>query len=585
MQKKVVQLLVILFFGCYMHAAEYVITIGFVSGMDAAALKKFFDDHKPPTDTFKIESEDTKKTLIAKLNTATDKSYIDAIQGFAIVAVVPSAPPANQPVQSAQSTQGAQQVPTQAPTPAAQPAQAQPMVAAPQSTPVPAVQPSQAQAPIAPAQAASTTSGSPIQAPTKEAPVVQPAAAPPAAIPTPAVTPPTQPSGQPIVLAAPAVQASTPTQQSPAAQPTAPSASPVPTATTTPATPQAAPTSPSSIPAPTSQANAEQTAPSVPLVIGILPPITKEEIKARSPEKKGESDALLTEILKKVALEVFLLPADEKKRIDKKEFNNGFDAYTYYVKNSLIDEVGNKEKFLYRQQLKDLLGDKDQPGGSFEKFVHQNLKVNGDLTLLLNATAKDLESLTDQLLALFAPCIYDIKAFESSVRVYIAYLLVNIVITQRPVTVEKLEKRSLLVAVANEGQQKKSDILAVDLFKEFLSAIKALVSKQVIAAQPKTDYIIWLAQRINALRLQTNFYKFANLLGSRAREGIIGSIELPLLELFVSNDKKLFGNANAIKSLIMNQLFFDEKNISQISEKELLDGLKLALDDHLLNMA
>lgn len=240
-------------------------------------------------------------------------------------------------------------------------------------------------------------------------------------------------------------------------------------------------------------------------VVGIQPPLAKSDIDKLAVEEKNKSDALIIQGLRKIANSSYI-----SIEVDGKKFLNAYEAYLYLIKMVLVDEVGNNEIFKLRQQLIDLVGQKDLGTGSLQKFAADHLQIKGSEAQFLNQLYKDNESLMGQFLDLFKAIFFYEKTFIDQATLYVNYIFANIVDAQRS------------AVQANEPEKKSSNDLALNLMREFAKAIQSELDAQKAKAGAKNidqsqaalskDYIMWLADRMNRLRVNPGFYRYNNLM-------------------------------------------------------------------------
>lgn len=307
-------------------------------------------------------------------------------------------------------------------------------------------------------------------------------------------------------------------------------------------------------------------------VVGIQPPLAKNDIDKLAVEDKNKSDALLIQGLRKIANASYV-----SIEVDNKKFLNAYEAYLYFIKMVLVDEVGNNESFKLRQQLIDLVGQKDLGMGTLQKFAADHLQIKGSEAEFLSQLYKDNESLMGQFLDLFKTCFFYEKTFIDQATLYVNYIFANIVDAQRS------------AAQANEPEKKSSNDLALNLIREFTKAIQAELDAQKTKAGAKNinqsqttlskDYIMWLADRMNRLRVNPGFYRYNNLmalLDSFACAKSCGPIEVKKAkEVQIQSVLE----ANQLYKSLSEQLFFDPSLLATIlpMQNQILDA---AIKDH-----
>ena len=276
----------------------------------------------------------------------------------------------------------------------------------------------------------------------------------------------------------------------------------------TPPPPQPMPAGPRPMPrAPTPAPGAMPAPPMHPAgpVVGIRPPLAKNDLDKLVVEDKNKSDALMIKGLRKIANASYVT-----QEVDNKKFLNPYEAYIYVIKKVLVDEVGNNDSFKLRQQLLDLVGQKDQLGGSLQKFAADHLQIKGSESEFLKAVYANIEALMGQFQNLLKNCFFYEKTFDDQAALYVSMIFANIICAQRTGHAN------------NDITKKSSNDLALALMKGFAQSaqkefdeLSPTKSSEKSAAPAQItftkDYIMWLADQINRLRVNADFYRYNNV--------------------------------------------------------------------------
>lgn len=289
--------------------------------------------------------------------------------------------------------------------------------------------------------------------------------------------------------------------------------------------------------------------------------LTSEQLAALSPAIKQESDSLLIDAIKEMAL-VAVSPK--------------------YVKemSAILEGVLKSAAFKPKKALKDLIA----PAGALAQYLTtiKDMQASGDLHEDLDP--KRQSTAARNMAALFAPVMFDQSLLSSpDVLRDFAIIVMNCAVSQRTVTNNP-----------GEGARILSDIQAATIIGEFLESVKADAGfkkfvqdtaaakaskdKQPIVVVLTQDYIPGFAKELERLLVHQKFLKFAD------DKGMLGgkkTILAPdgLLALLSATDPSIF-NARRFRGAMAEQLYYDPSKLDDIVKEDGGDELKAALADH-----
>jgi hypothetical protein len=321
-----------------------------------------------------------------------------------------------------------------------------------------------------------------------------------------------------------------------------------------------------------------------------------------TPEQKIASDKLLLEAFKKIAQAknvTYIAPQGVKIKVTvqakqpiSQEFNNSFDAYLFFIKQTLLEEAllenDKKERvFKKRSELNDFIGG---PGkkGSFDTFVEEHVKmkanenVNQFLEDMYKQLADDNSPLVTDLLNLIMPqigpsLIFDYEDFIKNAKSNLLTIITNIALSQRP----EIQPQQM------QPQQKdQSDAQVISMLAEWIRKIQAdggfkkfVEGNKTVQVTLTKPYIKLLYYDVNRLRLHPQFLKFDTLLGNKIVVSDKELTKIPFLELLKKKNVKVFEFPNFYAAM-QAQLFFNPASLEKVIGKN-SDELKAALLDHI----
>lgn len=309
--------------------------------------------------------------------------------------------------------------------------------------------------------------------------------------------------------------------------------------------------------------------------------LTQEEIAGLLQVQKDASDNVIFDAIKTIAHEVYVRPEnDQRTEVQvgrtKKTFDTPFEAYRWFILETLIQDVGMNDAFKKHAALLELIGEKEEEPGGLSNYIN-SLKKGYDerLESFLRNIDKKMEQHVGELVALFLKLSFRTeRQFSDKLFADLEAIIVNVAISQRPsVAKKKIKVRDDYKEFDDPTPAQKifNQSRALDLIKRLVEELGRADSKISDADQPLTDskgrfMIEWLREKINLLRLDPDFYRFDKLSGSALREiaagqaGIEQMKNVPLIDLLDLYDEKylsFFARPFNILFAIMNQLFFD----------------------------
>jgi hypothetical protein len=319
----------------------------------------------------------------------------------------------------------------------------------------------------------------------------------------------------------------------------------------------------------------------------ILPALSAEQIARLSIQEQKESDRVFTQAIAILARTVYVRDGQKiSVRVGDgapaRVFQNAYEAYHYLIFELLTVQVGQNEAFKKRTELQALL----DPEGSLQEFMKDVIQKpepqNLDQFLLtLYEQFKKYGNKNDRyqtFFALLSSCLFDTKTFSETSTENNASILINSVVSQRPVVTDPTPVARV-----------KSDDAVFVFIQEFMQQLQA--EKVMEVGKLSHDYVYLLRDGINILRLNpefVNFYKIGAGTNSNAVEerNVLSfgqMVRVPVLEL-LSTDQAYALNANVILGAIREQILFNRDALDDYVKASSLE-FRTALDDHRVRIA
>ncbi len=341
----------------------------------------------------------------------------------------------------------------------------------------------------------------------------------------------------------------------------------------------------------------------------ILPELSAAELGALSEKDKQKSDQFVLDVLEELAKECFV--GDQKKVAEIKTkglkapiLEDAFAAYKFFIKDRLAANLGLNEQFKNRLVLKVLIGSQDKLGNLFS-FIDNDFNISAGLGTLSGS----IDSKVEILVQFFQKLMFNEALIDKNAIRLIETFAINAIVSQRPMmtpalagqiqsdylvelifmnlidavsqelpappaptltpVVEVTEPAVVSGATQTEAKKRLGSFLEKKLNQEPQTVED--VEKQEVAIIPLSrDYINDLYDQINRLRINPQFYKFAGLMGSAAREAAVSSSnpldrmkKYPLLETLLSTDPLNF-SLGKLKPAIQSQLVFQLDEMEEI---------------------
>lgn len=299
----------------------------------------------------------------------------------------------------------------------------------------------------------------------------------------------------------------------------------------------------------------------------------------------AQSDACVVEALKQIANEVFIGTTKIEKiltpGLQAPVFKSSFETYIFFIKDRLAALVGWNTKFKKRNEFVQAVGRTVDAGGTLFTLVDDELKassVPGYFDSSLETFYKEFDD-SDGVAGMLAQGLAPLFCEKGELikhKQAINTIAANIIVSQRPKIDEKKIASSSPIAIRSDG------------LVEF--TINTMISNAM--KNPKEDYIVWLYNNINKLRIDPGFLKYEGLIGSEARSAatpksgadVKAAAKYPLLETLASNSTGNFV-FNKLKLLINEQLVFDKETLSDIfSDETAIKALNDILNNHIMHL-
>lgn len=331
--------------------------------------------------------------------------------------------------------------------------------------------------------------------------------------------------------------------------------------------------------------------------------LTVQELAALSANAMKKSDELAVSVLQKIALEIFIGSQAESER------------YQSFIKDVVRKELGANKEFKMDKAFADMFIEDETGDGDFFVFVKDHLNIQKtSLATLHAAITEENSALVSTFRKLFESFFFDVSELQLNAA-YIDTLLVNLVVSQRPkpsamsITsnvklisdskvldiFEKLIDDVAKQLVSNMPQEQQSqqqaetaDVAETMSPRERMSRLfqkQAKTSEQMQQKKEETkitlseDYVVWLRQQINFLRLEPQFLHYELLIGSAAREfsasgkgGIDKVSKYPVLETLLNPKARDF-DMKKITPAFRLQLMFSENDLEALMTSP--DGIEV----------
>lgn len=344
-----------------------------------------------------------------------------------------------------------------------------------------------------------------------------------------------------------------PTAAESAAEPQGPSAPKAPGAPEAPAAP-GAPTAPSAPGFPGGEVPVvpEQEKPSVIIKKPMVQDLTPDQLKALSDAVKADSDAVIVEAIKQLAMT----------QLSEKYVKEIVAALQSAVKSA---EFKNK-KVLRESTAKD---------GSFEKLVSEikDAQRSGELYDDLEApTGKFINKLAQ----LFQSFMLNPQSNMPDMSGQLFNVLFNIAFSQRPI-----------VAKPAEGAQIISDSQVTNMLDSLIGKIKSDSGfaatkgqkEESTVASLSQDYLKLFLRDLRRLLIHSKFLKIADKDGKFGGKGTILADD-GLLNILMSEDPNMF-NYRRFRGALIDQMYFDSSRLEEfLKENDNEMALKAMLSDH-----
>lgn len=290
---------------------------------------------------------------------------------------------------------------------------------------------------------------------------------------------------------------------------------------------------------------------------GLLP-LTPQQLAALSGEEKRASDRVFAEVIVALA----------------KQYDS-FEKYKAAIKNA-FSELLKKDAFKKREELSAVIS-------TLDAFIKNNVTYSADF-------ASKAQAATDDLGKLVIPCVFDAKAFQENVALYLSLLAVSIAASQRTVIEpghpqKVISDSTALDAIRTivEAVQQDSGYKAYEQRKkvEATSELESKIKQEVTTSATLIhDYLMLLHSHINTLRVQKEFLQFVPPIKrlKEARGPIDELITRPLLFLLLSSNSAEL-NARIIHGALSTQLLFSPDELDTVLQKDSL-VLKAMIEDH-----
>jgi hypothetical protein len=356
----------------------------------------------------------------------------------------------------------------------------------------------------------------------------------------------------------------------------------------------------------------------------VLPELSVAELGSLSEKDKKQSDERVLEVLEELAKECFI--GDQKKVAQIKTkglkppvFEDAYAAYRFFVKDRLAANVGLNEQFKKRAEFKTFIGYEDKQGQLFA-FMDSNLNISAGLSMLYGQVANNTQSLVQ----FFKSLMFNQGLIDTDATRLIETFGINVVVSQRPMMTPALAGQiqsdylvetvfmNLIDAVSRELPAPAAPTLTVEVESTQAAVVPGATQTEAkqrlgsflqkkLAPETETveevevrdaamvslshDYIDALYDQVNRLRIQPQFFKFAGLIGSVAREAAMSSSnpldrikKYPFLETLLSRDPLNF-SLNKLKPAIQSQLVFQVEEMEEILRAT--PALNAMLNDHI----